>query len=253
MIMRMTDYHVHADFSPDSRIKLSELLPYAASMGFTEIAITEHLDLLPQEFDKFGTPSLLDYKEHIKNYQSMFPHIKLYCGIEVGDFQQVRQKAQSILNDMKFDIVLGSVHFVDNVINVAVPMPIPLSKRQVTEYYEQNLLLVETCDIDVLAHLGVYKRYYVTPPDESYCLPIISKILETIINRGIALEINYSAMRRSYKYLHPETEQLELYKKLGGKLITLGSDSHQTKQIGDYYQIAKQEADKFGFIHLTID
>ena len=241
------DFHIHTDFSADSRIKLKELIPRAIELGYTTIAITEHLDLLPNELYVFGLPSFDKYKHAIEMLRLQYPQIRIVFGIEVGDYQKVKEFALSILNEVQFELVLGSVHFLDRHTNVAVPMPEPLSKTQVTEYYEQNLALVETCDIDILAHLGVYKRYYITPPDESHCLPLIKRIFEVIIHKHIALELNFSAMRRTYKYLHPEISHLELYKSMGGNLVSIGSDSHKLDQIDDYYHVAKAAVDKYGF------
>ncbi|MBM4400038.1 MAG: histidinol-phosphatase HisJ family protein [Candidatus Cloacimonetes bacterium] len=250
--MSKVDYHIHSEFSPDSRIKFDELLPYAITKGYTELAITEHLDLSPQEVTIFGIPSLKKYKKTIEHLRTQYPEIKIHCGIEVGDYQSVKDYAEPILKQMQFDLVLGSVHFIKDRVNVAIPIKEKLTPDDVLDYYEENLHLVETCQIDVLAHLGVYKRYYIETPDESHCTKVILKIFEVMIDRGIALEINYSAFRRTYQHLHPEIEQLALYRKLGGKLVTIGSDAHKTEQLGDYCDIAYDALNKFGFEHLTI-
>ncbi len=253
LITPKIDFHIHSDYSADSRIKLAELIPHSISLGYDAIAITEHLDLLPHEVTIFGIPPLQKYLARINQLRIEYPQIKIIFGIEVGDFQKVKEYAETILNKVKFDLILGSVHFVDDHINVAIPMKAPLSKTQVTEYYEQNLCLVETCDINVLGHLGVYKRYYTDIPDESYCHALIKQILEVIIKRGIALELNFSAYRRTYQNLHPDPAYLELYKQLGGKLITIGSDSHKLEQIGDYYHKAKEAVEQYGFTQLPIN
>ena len=39
------DYHIHSEFSYDSRIIGADLLIKALELNFNEIAITEHLDL----------------------------------------------------------------------------------------------------------------------------------------------------------------------------------------------------------------
>jgi histidinol-phosphatase (PHP family) len=247
-----TDFHLHTDFSADSQIKLRELVPHAIELGYSQIAITEHLDLLPNELVNWGIPSITKYKAAIDAMRKQYSQIRIIFGIEVGDFHRVKPFAQSILSEVPFDLILGSVHFLLDHTNVAMPMDQPLSKEQVREYYEQNLELVQTCDFDVLAHLGVYKRYYVEMPDESHCLPIVKQIFATIIEKNIALELNFSAFRRTYKFLHPDPPYLDLYKSMGGKLISIGSDSHKLDQIDDYYTVAKAAVDKYGFELLTV-
>lgn len=246
------DYHIHADFSADSRLKLTELIPYAIQLGYGEIAITEHLDLLPQELTIHGIPSLVKYKLTIQQLQKQYPQLKLICGIEVGDFQDVKTFAEPILQHMNFDLVLGSVHFIRNHINVAIPIKETLTKSDILEYYERNLILVETCEVDVLAHLGVYKRYYQSMPDEEHCLTVIKQIYEVMIAKNIALELNLACLRKPYKSLIPELPYLELYHKLGGKLVTIGSDSHEMSHLDFGYDIAQDVINQFSFEHLSL-
>jgi histidinol-phosphatase (PHP family) len=234
-IMSKTDFHIHTEYSADSRLKLSELLPHALKLGYGALAITEHLDLSPQELSVYGVPSLQKYKKAITAYRKKYPKLQIYCGIEVGDFQAVREFANPILREMNFDLVLGSVHFIKGNVNVAVPLKTLLTAADILVYYENNLKLVQTCDIDVLAHLGVYKRYYQMSPDESHCLKTIKQIFQTMIERKIALEINFSAFRRNYQNLHPEPEYIELYRRMGGRLVTIGSDSHTLSHFDDKY------------------
>jgi len=251
--MKKIDYHIHADFSKDSKIKLSELIPLAMKLGYSELAITEHLDLLPQEVTSLGIPSLDKYKEFIYQTRIRYPDIKIHFGVEVGDYQSVKDLAEPLVKKSDFDIVLGSVHFVNNRINVAIPIKGKLTATDIIDYYEQNLLLVETCDIDVLAHLGVYKRYFQSSPDETHCLLIIKKIFEVMIKKGIALEINFSCLRKTYKHLLPEDNYLLLYKNLCGKLVTIGSDSHTLEQFDDNYIFAIQAVKQYNFTLLAIN
>jgi histidinol-phosphatase (PHP family) len=245
MIMNKTDYHIHTDFSADSRLTLNELLPHALKLGYEGLVITEHLDLSPNELPVYGVPSLVKYRNTIQMYRKQYPDLKIYCGIEVGDYQDVKGFADSILKQMNFDLVLGSVHFIRDRINVAIPLKTPLSPDDILEYYQNNLRLVQTCDIDVLAHLGVYKRYYTVSPSESHCLEVIKEIFKTMIEKGIALEINFSAFRRTYQNFHPEPEYLELYRNMGGRLVTLGSDSHTLDHFDDKYDLALEAVRKY--------
>lgn len=250
--MPKIDYHLHADFSADSKMKLENLLPLAIKLGYNELAVTEHLDLHPRELTVYGIPPLYKYKNLIQHFRIKYPELKLHFGIEVGDFQEVKHIAIPILEMMNFELVIGSVHFIQDHINVAVPLKETLSAEAVTEYYEKNLALIRTCPVQVLAHLGVYKRYYLEQPDEAHCLPVIHVIMEELINRDIALEINLSCLRKPYGQLIPEPDYLALYKDLGGKLVTIGSDSHELEHFDSNYQVALDAMHQYGFEHLRI-
>lgn len=240
------DYHLHGEFSADSHVCARELVEKAIRLGYTEIAFTEHLDLLPWEVAEWGIPAIARYKTQISRLQQEFPQLSILWGIEVGDYQLVRNYADCLLDLYRFDLVLGSVHFLSDRTNVSVPLTAPLSLAQRRDYYEQNLDLVSTCEIDVLAHLGVYKRYYPELVDESPFLSIIQEIFARMIARNIALEVNYSSLRKNYPSIIPEPLLLSLYHNLGGKLFTIGSDSHHINQFDDFYAAVPLEIRKLG-------
>ncbi|MBP7333216.1 MAG: histidinol-phosphatase HisJ family protein [Candidatus Cloacimonas sp.] len=228
------DYHLHTEDSYDSSLKAIDLLKRAIQLKYDEIAITEHLDLLPLEMRTYGVPSLNRYYQRIKELKSRTSEINVLIGIEVGDYQRVKNYASVLVENFAFDLILGSVHFLSDNTNVAIPLPKPLSEEQVKDYYLQNLALVSSCDIDVLAHLGVYKRCYDHIPDETIHYSLLHDIFQTMIQRGIALEINYSPLRRGYPSFIPELPLLEMYLNLGGKLFSLGSDAHQIEHFDLY-------------------
>lgn len=234
------DFHIHSDFSYDSKITGAALAARAIELGYDSIAITEHLDLLPHELTIFGLPSLTRYRASIMALRKQFPELDILFGIEIGDYHRVKPIADGIVQAMNFDLVLGSVHFVALHTNIAIPFKPLLSPALITDYYEQNLQMVENCDINVLAHLGVYKRYYPCMPDESHCQSLIDLIFTIMIERGIALEINFSSFRKTYQSLLPEPCYIERYASLGGKLITIGSDSHKLEHFNDNYSLASR-------------
>ena len=220
------DYHIHTEDSYDSSIKTIDLIDRAIQLKYDEIAITEHLDLLPIEMKSYGAPSLKHYFKRINDLQYTISELTLLSGVDVGHYHIVKDYAVSLLEGINFDLILGSVHFLSDQTNVAIPLKKQLSEEQIRDYYLQNLALVSNCDIDVLAHLGVYKRCYNSIPDERIHYPIIQDIFRVIIDRKIALEINYSSLRRGYPSFIPEQHILELYLALGGQLFSLGSDAH---------------------------
>ncbi len=233
-----TDYHIHTEYSYDSSITGAELLAKAIERNYRAVAITEHLDLLPQELGYFGLKSLTEYRKSIFQLREQFPQIYLYLGLEIGDYHLVKSFAQSLLDMYQFDLILGSVHFLSDHTNIAVKHPTPLSPTQIRDYYKQNLSLVSNCNIDVLSHLGVYKRFYDCRPDESNSIDIIKELFTVMIAKNIALEINYSCYRKPYRRLIPEEDQLELYYNMGGRLVTIGSDSHHIDHFDDHFDTA---------------
>lgn len=235
--MIIIDNHIHSKLSCDSNIEVIDLINKAIYLDYQGITITEHMDLLPFELAENGLFSLKHYETQINALRQKFPEFSIGIGLEIGDYQRVREQADSLTKEIGLDLVLGAVHFLSDNTNVAIPLPHPLSKHAALDYYKANLEIVTTCNIDVLAHLGVYKRYYTSSPDESHCLPVVREMFKVMIDRGIALEINYSAFRKNYKRLLPEPEYISIYRDLGGHLFSIGSDSHHIEHFHDNYHM----------------
>ncbi len=214
-----------------------DLIDKAISMKYDQIAITEHLDLFPYELTHFGLPSFSRYIRQVSSLKEQYASspLRIICGVEIGDFQRVKAFADEFLAQLEFELRLGAVHFLSDHTNVAVPLKRPLDKADLEDYYRQNLALVSGCDIQVLAHLGVHKRYLMEQPDESNCRGLLHDIFEVMIKRRIALEINFSALRKPYARILPDLWQIELYRSLGGKLFSIGSDAHLLEHFDLHY------------------
>ena len=76
---------------------------------------------------------------------------------------------------------------------------------------------------------------------------IITEILKTVIQDGKGIEINTSSHRYGLKDSTPSRDILKLYKELGGKIITIGSDSHKPEHLGAYIDEAKELLKEIGF------
>lgn len=62
------------------------------------------------------------------------------------------------------------------------------------------------------------------------------EILKVIIADGKGIELNTSSTRYGIDDTMPSRDILRLYKALGGKIITLGSDSHKKEHLGTYIE-----------------
>ena len=58
-------------------------------------------------------------------------------------------------------------------------------------------------------------------------------LFEKIAKRDIALEVNVSTLWKGFGFPMPQKEILSLYRDCGGRLITVGTDSHSPEQIGE--------------------
>lgn len=61
-----------------------------------------------------------------------------------------------------------------------------------------------------------------------------------IVRRGKGIELNTSGWRNAVGEPYPSPEVLKLYRRLGGRYITIGSDAHNAENMaGDFRRAAR--------------
>ena len=96
-------------------------------------------------------------------------------------------------------------------------------------------------DYSVLGHMDLIARYDekgVYPFEK--IKPIVEEILQVVIADGKGLEVNTSSYRYGLSDTTPSVEILKRYRELGGKIVTIGSDSHKPEHLGAYIEETKE-------------
>ena len=228
----MLDYHVHSTCSGDGKATIDEMCSRAVELGIREIAFTEHVVYNPADIC-YRTFDLDLYRSRIEAARDKFGGLRILTGTEFCDphvYPVQLGEAQS----WGLDMILGSVHWVgDAMISVDSFTGLDVMETY-HQYFDEVLKAVQTGGFDVLAHFDLVKRFGVRhlPFSVEPLRKQIKAILEVMIGRGIALELNTSGLRQPCAETFPGRETLELYRSLGGELVTIGSDSHRTEQLG---------------------
>jgi histidinol-phosphatase (PHP family) len=227
------DYHLHTSFSDDSDYDMEDLIKKAISMNLDEICFTEHID--------YGVDGdhLIDYEAYVDKihlYKEKYKDkITIKMGIEFGVQTHTIHRFQNDFNKYDFDFVILSNHQVENKQFWNGEYQENKTQKEInTGYYEAILDVIEQYkEYSVLGHLDMIKRYdnYGIYPDELVKDLIIS-ILKRVIDDGKGIEVNTSCFRYGLPDLTPSTYILKLYHELGGKIITLGSDTHAKEHLG---------------------
>ena len=96
-------------------------------------------------------------------------------------------------------------------------------------------------------------RYAPYVPEYAPYGELIDEILKLIIGKGKGLEINTSSFRYGMGDLTtPSAAILKRYQKLGGEIVTFGSDAHFPKDIAFMYDWAVDFLCETGFKYLTV-
>lgn len=248
------DYHLHTNFSIDSRLPLAAACEAAIARGIPEICITDHVDFVPTDAscDYFDPDAFFTELDRCR--EQFRGQLTIRAGVEVGEAHRFPERVAALTNEHPFDFLIGSLHYVGDEL---VMTPDYFAGKSATDAYEayfaELLAMVQQGDIDVVGHLDVPKRYGVAihgPFDERAHAEAIRAVLRACVERGIGIEINTGSMRRT-GVPSPGPEALRWYRELGGELLTLGSDSHRAEHIGYELTAAAKMAREAGFRHLT--
>jgi len=245
------DYHIHSQFSADSSLNMDVVIGKAVRRRYAEIAFTDHFDFLVSEIKEWGLPSYKDYSKAIADAKSRLHGLQILKGVELGEYHRCFEMADEVIGSDPPDFKIGAIHVLSSGENISVPLKIKVTPELIASYYRDNLELVKHGNFDILAHLGVYKRYLVNKPDESVADDIIKEIFSIIIDKKIALEVNLSGMSRTLRDILPDEKHLLLYKKMGGELLTIGSDAHTQESFDNNYDVAIRRLNGLGFSHFA--
>lgn len=250
------DMHTHSRNSHDSECAVSDMKTAAWNHGLLGFAVTDHLDVEyceDSDIEKVVIGAISDAEE------ARGGEVTVLCGVEVGEGFWHSDFTEKILKKYKFDVVIGSVHAVRysgyempySQINFA-EMGRETALKYLDAYFDDMLYMAENSDFDVLAHITCPLRYinlkYKLGIDARLYEEKIKKVLSAVIRRGIAFEVNTSNdYDTDYAEFEKEMWITEMYKKMGGYLITIGSDAHKAEKSANGFDIVYPKLRKLGF------
>lgn len=257
------DYHVHTEFSDDSVYPMEEVVKDAIAMGMDEICFTDHVDYGIKEDWGSGNPIRYRGNEPLANvdYPRYFAAIRrlrqryggeitIRQGLEFGIQTHTISKYEDLTENYPLDFVILSIHQVEDKEFWTQDFQKGRSQEEYNErYYEEMLQVVKAYkNYSVLGHMDLIVRY-----DKMGCYPfekiepVITEILKIVIEDGKGIELNTSYHRYGLQDTTPSKDILSLYRKLGGEIITIGSDSHKRAHLGTYMDEGKELLKSLGF------
>ncbi|MDF2540281.1 MAG: hypothetical protein K0S76_3302 [Herbinix sp.] len=231
--MIIADYHVHSDFSSDSKAPMEDMIEKAIQLGLKKLCFTDHMDLdYPQvsnynfEFDPDN------YVKKVEELKSQYDkQIEIRTGIELGLQPHLSERMATLIGSYPFDFVIGSSHVVDRMDPYYPQYWENRTKKDGIYRYFESIL--DNCrafqGFQVYGHIDYIIRY--TPgqlqaavkEDYSYSdyADVLDEVLKTIISYERGIEVNTAGYKYGMGYPHPKIEVLKRYKELGGELIII--------------------------------
>lgn len=253
----MFDYHNHTDVSHDGRVKIDIMIESAIEKGLSQIAITDHYDPEYVEPELDTEPDLDYYFDELKRVEEKYANrITVIKGIEVGLQHHILPEVAAAVAAHPYDFVIGSFHCAEG---FALYRPEYYGDRSGKDvyrgFYHYCLKVLEGfSDFDVMGHVNIIERYAIQelPPFDCY-RDIIEDIFKLLIERGNGIELNMSSIRYGMGERYtPSKEMLELYKALGGEVITIGSDAHKSQDVGSDIKVGEDLLKSIGCKYRTL-
>ena len=248
----MFDYHMHSTVSFDGHASPEDMARAALRAGLQEICFTDHVDDDPKrKLDncRFSLEAYAAAYDRLK-----IPALKIRRGMEFGMLEDNQPLLREYLSARPFDYVIGSVHFADD---EDVYYPSYWQNRTVLEGERQYLMDMLRCvcahdEFDVLGHLTYISKASSHPTswpvDYMAHQEVVDEILRTLVRKGKGIEINTSGLDRCGDFL-PGEVYVHRFRELGGEIITVGSDAHDTRRVGQYLDRACAIAKEiFGYV-----
>ncbi len=251
------DYHMHSTFSCDCRTTMADMCREAIRKGIPEIAFTEHFDRKRDAmcFEKYDADGFFKALESAR--QEFAPQgLTIKAGVEVGEIHLNRDEVNAVLDSHPYDLVLGSLHWTRGENIFERPYFQKRDPRTAArDYFTELAEMVDGGGFNIMSHMdvlkrtsyGIYNNHFDIAEWEEYVRPVFA----ACIRRGIAPEINTSALRMPVNQTHPTLEAVRWYKEMGGERLSIGSDSHNPYQLGTGLDKAIGIAKEAGFTHLT--
>ena len=252
------DSHVHTSFSGDSDTPPEKQIEQAISLGMPVLYITDHQDFdCPPGVPEF-TFETEPYFRKLRELKEQFQdRIELRIGVELGLQTNIPTDLTAYASGHPFDFIIGSTHVCCGMDPYYPEFYENRSEEEAyRSYFEYELENIKAYDcFDVAGHLDYVVRY--GPNKNTFYSyekykELFDEILKTLIAKGKGIECNTAGFKAGLNHPHPTEEILKRYRELGGEILTLGSDAHQTVHLAYHFSAIGDLLKSCGFRYYTV-
>ena len=266
----LINFHVHTTGS-DGTLTPEEMVKEAIKEGIKFMCFTDHFELpdkkkLFNAKHDFHTP---EYVKEIRQIQKEYKNkIDISFGGEFDWLPPYQEWLKKEIKKEKYDYVIGSVHFLEKDgqyysynfggahghlwgKNAEI---FGGTKGFIKEYYNQVRLLAESGIYDSIGHLDAIRIYnkdsILFSEDESWYKEEVIKTLDVIAKAKMVMEINVRGLVKTSAVQYPSFWIIKEAKKRNIP-ITIGTDAHNTLEIGENLNKAYELAKKAGYSEIV--
>lgn len=256
--IKIIDLHTHTDNSPDGNHSCAYMAETAERNGIKCVAFTDHCEIDSFYNEEYDRRVVQSFFEVSKVKSAFHGRIEILRGIELGQPHYDKALAEKIIDAQNYDVVIGSVHnlrgkedfyYMKSFDNNSV-------EDMMNEYFDELIAMLEWGNFDILAHITYPFRYifnicgYIE--DINKYSKKVDELLKLCAEKDKALEINMGGLKYPINKPSPDIDTVKRFKELGGKLVSVGSDSHYAERIGFGIPEAYNMAREAGFDSVAV-
>ncbi len=242
----MIDLHAHTWRCRHAEGTAEDFVRAAAERGVNTLAFTEHLPLAPSlamriaGAEGYAMPlsELDDYVAEVHDAVDLGAElgVEVLLGIEVDAVPEALGHVAALVAAHPFDMVLGSVHFIDGWAFDDPERTEGYDRWDLDElwerYFDDLIRAAQSGVADVMAHADLVKKFCRRPlgPVEHLYAPTAAALREA----GVAVEVNTAGLRKPCRELYPAPGFLRELRRAGVP-VTIGSDAHAPSEVAAGY------------------
>lgn len=255
---------------PLHRSRIQQYVDAARRRGVDEIAITEHGHRF-REFRPILEPVLTGdgaypqyrewaataFQDELSAYvdalmEARSAGLPVKVGIEVDWIPGREEEIARILEPYRWDVVLGSVHFLGSWC-VDFSPEVGWPERNVDDvfeaYYRELARAAASGLFDVLAHADLIKKFGHRPSADP--APLWREVVRAAAAAGCCVEVSTAGLEKPVGEIYPALGFLRLFREEGVP-ITLASDAHGPEEVGRHMEAAVAWAREAGYDSVAV-
>ena len=270
MVELPADFHIHPGYSVDAEGSLDDFCEAALRAYVLEVCFTTHYDADPARPDEaiividgrreqLSKEAIDHYLRDIGRVYSQYGQFGLTVrsGLEFGWFPGCEKPISDLLETFHLDFRLGAVHSIgEHCVCCRKEAPKLFAKLTLEQMADAYYARLHDCAasglFDSLAHIDVYRRFgrsYYGEAIDTIHRGRIEKVFRVMKRNGTGLEINTSAIRHGLEQYYPSMEIINLARKKGVRIRSVGSDAHRPDQLAlDFEAAAAIAYDVFPYV-----
>ncbi len=250
----LVDLHTHTSLCNHASGTPGEYLEAAVRAGISFYGVSDHCPW-PAGYDSAWrmTPALFpEYRKIVADLKEQGEScgVKVLYGLEVDWVPGRMDEVRANLDNEPLDYIAGSIHYLDS---FAFDNPDEIHRwqdlgadRVWKSYADEMCRFIQDYRFSFLSHFDLPKKFGFYPQNMASFNLAARGIFELAAEKGVAIELNTSGLRRKVNEIYPSFELLKSAAE-AGMMITLGSDAHAPDEVGSGFDAAVEMARRAGY------